>query len=96
MQRDKMSLLKNFYSDPYMQLRSTACIFLIGLSLSLILYCYHSPGFYQLHFALWPLALIPLAVYAGGISTICVHNATHNNFPWHWLNESCGHIAGTH
>src|SRR5271156_6020646 len=91
-----MSLIKKFYKDPYMQVCSTGLHLTISLAVCMMLYEYHSLAFYRLHFFWWQLALIPLGIYAGGLSVVYIHNAAHNNFRWRWLNESFGHIAGTH
>lgn len=91
-----MSLLKKFYADRTLHLRSFTINF-IAVSVScLILYQYHSPAFYAWHFATWQLLLVPLGIYAGGISAVFIHNATHHSFPKMWLNELCGYLSGLH
>ena len=91
-----MSLLKKFYTDRTLHLRSFTLNLVASATLCALLYHYHSTEFYQFHFAWWHLALVPLGIYAGGISAVFIHNATHHSFPSRWLNEACGYLAGLH
>ena len=91
-----MSLMKQFYTDRYLHIRSFSIQLAVTTLLCVALYNFHSAEFYQFHFALWQLALIPLGVYVGGVSSVFIHNATHNSFRWAWLNETCGYLAGLH
>lgn len=45
---------------------------------------------------LWHLALLPIAIYLGGISAIFMHNASHRSFRPLWLNRLMGEITGVH
>jgi len=91
-----MSLLKRFYTDRTLHLRSFSINFVISAVLCAALYAYHSPEFYQFHVSWWDLALIPLGIYIGGVSAVFIHNATHHSFPKMWLNELCGYLSGLH
>jgi fatty acid desaturase len=91
-----MSLLKRFYTDRTLHLRSFTLNLLVSATLCAVIYHLQSPEFYQFQFAWWHLALIPLGVYIGGVSAVFIHNATHHSFPKMWLNELCGHLAGLH
>lgn len=91
-----MSLLKRFYNDPYLHIRAFARDLAISATLCTGLLAVHSSEFYALNFAWWQLLLVPLGVYAGGMSAVFIHNATHHSFPNKWLNELCGYVAGMH
>lgn len=91
-----MSLMKRFYLDRYLHIRSFTLNFCTMLLLCALLYGLRSPEFYHVHFQAWHLALIPLGIYIGGLSAVFIHNASHNSFPYRWLNELCGHLAGIH
>lgn len=91
-----MSLLKQFYTDRYLHIRSFCLhIAVVGVACAL-LYRLHDQAFYTYHFALWHLALIPLGLWLGGVSAVFIHNATHNSFPSLWLNEAMGYLSGVH
>jgi len=86
-------VLKRFYLDPYMQIRSfvthlTLNIVLIALAMQLPLH--------MTQFSAWQLLLVPLGIYLGGISAVWIHNATHSSFKNPIINELCGEIAGMH
>jgi len=89
-----MSLMKRFYTDRYFLPRYFLSCLLFSACLCLVLYSVHSPNFYEFHFALWNLALIPLGIYVGGLSVIWIHNATHGSF--RKFNSFFGHLAGMH
>jgi len=91
-----MSLMKQFYTDRYLHIRSFALNFAASAILCATAITMHSPEFYHWHFAAWQWLLIPLGIYAGGISAVFIHNATHGSFPLRWLNAACGYIAGMH
>lgn len=91
-----MSLMKRFYHDRYLHIRSFTLNLCVSILFCTLLYSVRSPEFFQFHFHLWQLALIPLGVYVGGLSAVFIHNASHNSFPNRWLNESAGHLAGLH
>jgi len=91
-----MSTMKKFYNDPYLHIRSFVINAIVSIVLCIAVYHLHSAEFYQLHFAWWHLALIPLGIYAGGLSAVFIHNATHGSFPLRWLNWWCGQLAGMH
>lgn len=91
-----MSLMKRFYIDRYLHIRSFSLNLCVSATLCYVLYQYHTPEFYSFRFAPWHLALVPLGIYLGGISAVFIHNASHNSFPNRWLNEACGHLAGMH
>ena len=95
-QQFSMSLLKKFYTDRTLHLRSFIINLLVSVSFCVALYQYHSAEFYQFHFAWWNLLLLPFGIYIGGISAVFIHNATHHSFPKMWLNELCGYVSGLH
>lgn len=88
--------LKKFYADPYLQIRSFVSYTVVFSAICAALYTLRTPEFYQFTFSWWHLALIPLGIYAGGLSAVYIHNATHQSFPNRWLNGICGRIAGIH
>ena len=96
MNHEPMSLIKKFYTDRYLHIRSFTIYFVVSLLLCATLYAIHSPDFYRFHFAWWHLALIPLGIYVGGVSAVFIHNATHHSFPSRWLDEACGYLSGLH
>ncbi|MDE3060106.1 MAG: fatty acid desaturase [Pseudomonadota bacterium] len=89
-----MSLMKRFYNDRYLHIRSFTISLVVGALLCVAAYRLHSPDFYRFHFAAWQLLLIPLGIYAGGLSAVFIHNATHDSFPTPWLNWLGGQLAG--
>jgi fatty acid desaturase len=91
-----MSLMKRFYTDRYLHIRSFSIDFCVSATLCYLLYQFRTPEFYQFAFSPWHLAMIPLGIYIGGVSAVFIHNATHNSFPNRRLNEICGYIAGVH
>lgn len=91
-----MSVLKRFYTDRYLHIRSFSLQLVVTAALCVALYRFHTAAFYRLEFSWWDIALVPLGVYLGGVSAVFIHNATHNSFPWRWLNELCGYLAGLH
>lgn len=91
-----MSLMRRFYTDPYLHIRSFSLNLIISAALCAAAYAIHNPEFYRLSFAAWQLLLIPLGVYAGGMSAVFIHNATHGSFRHRQLNRLCGELAGLH
>ena len=91
-----LSLMKRFYVDRYLHIRSFTLNFFVSAALCVAAYSIHSHEFYQFHFALWHLALVPLGIYLGGVSAVFIHNATHNSFSSPRLNEFCGQLSGLH
>jgi fatty acid desaturase len=91
-----MPLLKRFYTDRYLHIRSFSLNALVMASLCAALYAVRPPEFYAFSFQWWHLALIPLGIYIGGLSAVFIHNASHNSFPNKWLNDACGHLSGSH
>jgi stearoyl-CoA desaturase (delta-9 desaturase) len=91
-----MSLVKRFYTDRYLHIRTFSVNLLVSVALCVAAYSVHSPEFYQFHFAPWHLALIPLGIYAGGVSAVFIHNASHGSFPTRPLNWMAGQLAGMH
>ena len=89
-------ILKRFYLDRYLHIRSFVLQLVVTSVLCAALYEFHSAKFYHFHFSWWHLALIPLGIYIGGVSAVFIHNATHNSFPSTWLNEICGYLSGLH
>lgn len=91
-----MSLMKRFYADRYLHIRSFSLNLIISASLCVGLYLFHSPDFYTFDVAAWQLALIPLGIYIGGLSAVFIHNATHGSFSTPALNWCAGQLAGLH
>lgn len=91
-----MSLVKRFYTDRYLHIRTFSINLLASAALCIAAYKMHSPGFYHFHFAWWYLILVPLGIYVGGISAVFIHNATHGSFPFKPLNWLAGQLAGMH
>src|SRR5690242_13874445 len=91
-----MSLMKRFYTDPYLHIRSFTVNFILSAALCAALYTWHDPSFYTLHLEWWHLALVPLGIYIGGISAVFIHNASHGSFPSPLLNWIGGQLAGLH
>lgn len=94
--KSSMPLMKRFYHDRYLHIRSFSINLGISLALCALVYSMHSPEFYEFHFKPWHLALIPFGLYIGGLSAVFMHNASHNSFPNRWSNELAGHISGIH
>jgi stearoyl-CoA desaturase (delta-9 desaturase) len=91
-----MSLMRKFYTDPYFLPRYFMACLLAHGTLCAMLYALHSSSFYRFHFTWAYLFLIPLGLYAGGLSVVFMHNASHGSFLYPWLNWFCGHLAGMH
>jgi fatty acid desaturase len=91
-----MPLLKRFYQDPYLLIRSFTLCFITVSLMCVALYAYHDASFYAWSFELWHLLYIPLGIYLGGISAVFIHNATHGSFPAKWMNWAAGQLAGMH
>jgi fatty acid desaturase len=91
-----MSVMKRFYTDPYLQIRYFSILFLVASGACAGLISLHSQAFYHYHFNAWHMALIPLGIYIGGLSAVFIHNATHDSFRPRWLNTVCGELAGMH
>lgn len=89
-------LMKRFYQDRYLHIRSFSFHTLVALALCAALYSWHSPEFYEFSFQPWHLALIPLGLYFGGLSAVWMHNASHGSFKSRFINELCGYVSGIH
>jgi len=94
--RLRMSLIKRFYTDRYLHIRTFGINLAVSAALCVTACKLHTPEFYHFHFAWWDLALIPLGLYIAGISAVFIHNATHNSFPSPLLNWLGGQLAGLH
>lgn len=91
-----MPLLKRFYQDPYLHIRSFALHFLASALLCALLYNIRPPEFFSYSFAWWhPLLILP-AIYIGGLSAVFIHNACHGSFKPRWMNVVAGEVAGMH
>lgn len=91
-----MPLLKRFYTDPYLHIRSFALHLVFSVALVSALFAVRPPEFYGYHWAWWhPLLILP-GIYIGGISAVFMHNATHGSFRPKWLNKLAGELAGLH
>lgn len=90
-----MPLLKRFYTDRYLHIRSFSLQLVVSAALCMAAYALHGAD-YSFSFSLWHLALIPLGVYLGGLSAVWMHNASHGSFKNPVVNDICGHIAGLH
>lgn len=91
-----MPLMKRFYVDRYLHIRSFSLTFLAVAALCVAVYQLHGPAFYSFHFQWWHLALVPLGLYFGGLSAVWMHNASHNSFKSPVVNAICGYTAGVH
>jgi fatty acid desaturase len=91
-----MSLIKRFYFDRYLHIRSFSFQLIASMACCLAAYQLHRTEFYQFTFSPWQLLLIPFGIYAGGLSAVFIHNATHGSFPARWLNSLAGYICGVH
>lgn len=92
-----MPLIKQFYSDRYLQIRSFGLSLAIAVLLCSMAYSIHSPEFYaSFHYAHWMWLLVPIGIYVGGVSAVWMHNACHGSFKNPVLNRLCGEIAGIH
>lgn len=92
----KMPLIKRFYTDRYLHIRSFSLSLLTILALCIALYHLRGSNMFSFRPQWWHLALIPLGVYIGGISAVWMHNATHGSFKHPLINDLCGHVAGVH
>lgn len=88
--------LKLFYASPTYQIRSFGLNALGALVACGVLLALRPAEFYEFHFQLWHLLLLPLGIYIGGLSAVFIHNATHHSFPNKRLNDFCGWLAGFH
>lgn len=91
-----LPLMKRFYMDPYLHIRSFIIQLAVSVTLCWMLYNVRSEGFFNFNVSAWHLLLIPFGIYIGGVSAVFIHNASHGSFPNKWLNEICGHLAGFH
>ena len=91
-----MPLMKRFYNDPYLLIRSFSLCLVTVVAACVALYAYHDASFYEFNFEAWQLIYLPLGIYLGGISAVFIHNATHGSFPIGWMNWACGQLAGIH
>lgn len=91
-----LPLIKRFYADRTLHIRSFSIGLLVSLGLCAAAYQMHSPEFYEFAPQWWHALLIPLGIYAGGISAVWIHNATHGSFANPRINALCGYIAGIH
>ena len=92
----RMPLMKRFYADRYLHIRSFFLQFLVSHALCVAVYNLHSPEFYEFSFQWWYLALIPFGIYIGGVSAVFMHNASHGSFPNKLANEIAGYTSGVH
>jgi len=90
------SLIKQFYNDRFMQIRSFSLGLAGGIALCVLAYALMPASYYEFSLSAWHLLLIPLGVYVGGISAVWMHNDTHGSFKNPTANLICGHIAGVH
>jgi stearoyl-CoA desaturase (delta-9 desaturase) len=91
-----MPLLKRFYQDPYLHIRSFSLHLLASAALCALLYSVRTPEFFSYAFAWWhPLLILP-AIYVGGLSAVFIHNACHGSFKPRWMNVVAGEVAGVH
>lgn len=91
-----MSLMKRFYADRYLHIRSFTINFIVAAAMCAAVWSLQLHDYRQFGFELWHLALIPLGVYLGGMSAVFIHNATHGSFQPAWLNWWAGQLAGLH
>ena len=91
-----MSLIKQFYTDCYLHIRSFSLNLLVSASLCAGLYTLHEPSFYEFKPQAWHLLLIPFGLYIAGLSAVWMHNASHGSFKNKYVNAACGYIAGIH
>ena len=91
-----MSLMKRFYADRFLQIRSFSFSLCVSVAHCAALYFMHAPEFYSFHFHAWYFLLMPVGIYIGGLSAVFIHNASHGSFPNRWLNELCGQASGIH
>lgn len=92
----KMPMIKRFYADRYLHIRSFSFSLIIGLALCFVLYQLRAETLFSFQPSWWHLALIPTGLYVSGISAVWIHNATHGSFKNPYVNELCGQIAGMH
>jgi stearoyl-CoA desaturase (delta-9 desaturase) len=89
-------LIKRFYTDRTLHIRSFGLSLAGGVLMCLALYAVMPAGHYEFSLQWWHAALVPLGIYWGGISAVWMHNATHGSFRNKTVNLLCGHIAGVH
>jgi len=92
----RMPLIKRFYADRFLHIRSFSIDLIVSIGLCALAYNFHASEFYRFIPQWWHLLLIPLGIYAGGISAVWIHNATHGSFANRHVNALCGYIAGIH
>lgn len=91
-----MPLMKRFYVDRYLHIRSFSLQLVLVSALCAVVYSLHAPAYYAWDLKPWHLALVPLGVYFGGLSAVWMHNASHGSFKNRMANDVCGLIAGVH
>jgi len=89
-----ISGLGAFFRDRYFFVKYYFVLFIGFLFLDAVLWVY-KPLFLN-SFSVWHLFFIPLALYAGVLSDIFIHNATHKSFRPLWLNRAVGELISTH
>lgn len=92
----KMPLIKRFYADRFLHIRSFSLSLLTGVGLCWLAYSIMPASHYALAPSWWHALLVPLGIYVGGISAVWMHNATHGSFKNPYVNALCGHVAGIH
>ncbi len=89
--------LKNFYANPYYNIRAFALQAIAAGVACAALYSLRSPEFFAFEVSWWqPLVYGALGIYLGGLSAVWIHNATHKSFSSPIVNEACGTLAGLH
>lgn len=91
-----MSLMKRFYQDPYLHIRSFSLSLFSGVALCVATYSLRLHDYSAFSFSPWMLALVPFGIYIGGLSAVFMHNATHGSFKPKWMNWVAGNLAGIH
>jgi stearoyl-CoA desaturase (delta-9 desaturase) len=91
-----MSLMKRFYQDPYLHLRSFSLSLASGIALCAAAWHFTPHDWSQFSYAPWMWLLVPLGIYWGGLSAVFIHNATHGAFKPSWMNWVAGNLAGLH
>jgi len=91
-----MSMMKRFYQDPYLHIRSFTASLAVGVLLCVAVWNLHLHDYSDFSVSPWQWLLVPLGVYIGGMSAVFIHNATHNSFKPKWMNWVAGQLAGLH
>ncbi|MFW0778029.1 MAG: fatty acid desaturase [Rickettsiales bacterium] len=91
-----MPLIKRFYADRFLHIRSFSLSLFTGLVLCAALYAWRGTDVFNFTVSWWHALLIPAGIYVGGLSAVWIHNATHGSFKNKHINELCGQIAGVH